>query len=257
MSVEIRLPNITGDSAPAQLAQIKSYLYQMVGQLNYALSTMETGGLTVNAAGASVTVPIQQKEDPVSTFNSIKALIIKSADIVTAYYDEIIKRLEGVYVAEASFPDGIATYIQKTSNDVIANSTYISQMYQNVQTILSDVAGLKNEQINVKAHIKTGLLYYVGEDGKEYDSELENGTPVYGVEVGQIVTDESGTELFNKFARFISNRLSFYDQNNDEVAYISDYKLYITNAEITGTLKLGAFKIDTARGFTLIWEGRG
>ena len=257
MSVEIRLPNITADSAPAQLAQIKSYLYQMVGQLNYALSTMESGTGIVDVSGKPVSASTQQKEDPVSTFNSIKALIIKSADIVTAYYEEISKRLEGVYVAEAAFPDGIATYIQKTSNDVIANSTYIKQMYDNIQTIKSDVAGIKDDQIKVKAHIKTGLLYYVGEDGKEYDSELENGTPVYGVEVGQVVTDEDDNELFNKYARFTANRLSFYDQNDDEVAYISDYKLYITNAEITGTLTLGAFEIPTDRGFTLRWVGRG
>lgn len=257
MSIDIRLPNITGNTEAEQLAQVKSYLYQMVGQLNYALSTIETGTGVVDVRGNPVSVSIQQKEDPASTFNSIKALIIKSADIVTAYYDEIVKRLEGVYVAEASFPDGIAAYIQKTSNDVIANSQYISQMYTNIQTILSDVDDIKNDQIKVKAHIKTGLLYYVGEDGKEYDSELENGTPVYGVEVGQIVTDENETELFNKFARFTSNRLSFYDQNNDEVAYISDYKLFITNAEITGSLKLGGFLIDTTRGFTIRWEGRG
>lgn len=257
MSVEIRLPNITANSAPAQLAQIKSYLYQMVGQLNYALSTMESGTGIVNASGNTVSVSTEQKEDPVSTFNSIKALIIKSADIVASYYDEIRKRLEGVYVAEATFPDGIATYIQKTSNDVIANSEYISQMYKNVQTIKSDVDGIKDYQIKVSANIKTGLLYYVGEDGKEHESELENGTPVYGVEVGQIVTDENGNEVFNKYARFISNRLSFYDQNNEEVAFISNYKLHITNVEITGTAKFGGFQIQTERGFTLRWVGKG
>ena len=256
MSVEIRLPNITNGSAESQLAQLKSYLYQMVGQLNYALATVESAAATANTVNASSTAS-NQKEDPAAGFNSIKALIIKSADIVNAYHDEIKKRLDGVYVAEASFPDGIATFIQNTSNDVIANNEYISQMYENVQTILSDIEGIKNDQINVRAHIITGLLYYVGEDGTESDVELEDGTPVYGVEVGQIVTDETGTESFNKFARFIADRLSFYDQNGSEVAYISDYKLHITNAEITGTLKLGGFSIDTARGFTLRWVGRG
>ena len=257
MSVEIRLPNITGASPEEQLAQLKSYLYQMVGQLNYALTTVETTTAATYNVGNTTNRTEQQKEDPVSTFNSIKALIIKSADIVQSYYDEISKRLEGIYVAEASFPDGIATFIQNTSNDVIANSEYIAQMYENVQTILSDVEGIKNDQIKVRAHIKTGLLYYVGEDGTESDSELEDGTPVYGVEVGQIITDEYGEESFNKFARFMADRLSFYDQNGSEVAYISDYKLYITNAEITSSLKLGGFKIDATRGFTLIWEGRG
>lgn len=256
MSVEIRLPNITGGSAESQLAQVKSYLYQMVGQLNYALATVESVAVTASTVNAS-SAESKQKEDPADTFNNIKALIIKSADIVTAYHDEIKKRLDGVYIAEASFPDGIAAFIQNTSNDVIANSEYIAQMYENVQTILSDIAGIKNDQINVRAHIKTGLLYYVGDDGTESDSELEDGTPVYGVEVGQIITDENGNESFNKFARFMADRLSFYDQNGSEVAYISDYKLYITNAEITGSLKLGGFTIDTARGFTLRWVGRG
>lgn len=257
MSIEIRLPNITGGSAEAQIAQLKSYLYQMAEQLNYALKTMDNGTTIVNTSGVSSSVSDQQKEDPASTFNSIKSLIIKSADIVTAYHDEIKKRLDGVYVAEASFPDGIATYIQTTANEVISTSEYISQMYENVQTILSDIEGIKNDQISVKAHIKTGLLYYVGEDGTESDSEMEDGTPVYGIEVGQIVKDENQKEVFNKFARFMADRLSFYDQNGQEVAYISDYKLYITNAEITGTLKLGGFEIDTSRGFTLRWVGRG
>ena len=257
MSIEIRLPNITGASPEAQLAQLKSYLYQMVGQLNYALTTVGTATAeTYKVVNTTANGTEQQKEDPVSTFNSIKALIIKSADIVQSYYDEISRRLEGIYVAEATFPDGIATFIQETSNDVIANSEYITQMYENVQTILSDIDGIKNDQINVRAHIKTGLLYYVGEDGTESDSELEDGTPVYGVEVGQVVKDENGKETFNKFARFMADRLSFYDQNGSEVAYISDYKLYITNAEITGTLKLGGFAIDTTRGFTLRWVGR-
>ena len=64
-------------------------------------------------------------------------------------------------------------------------------------------------------------------------------------------------EVFNKYARFTAGRLSFYDKNDIEVAYISDYKLYITNAEIKGTLKLGAFLIDTSKGFRLKWVGRG
>ena len=43
MSANIRYPNITGISEKEQLAQIKSYLIQLVDQLNYALSTIDTG----------------------------------------------------------------------------------------------------------------------------------------------------------------------------------------------------------------------
>ena len=46
MSVKIRYPNITGGSEREQLAQIKSFLYQLVDQLNYALSTLDADDVT-------------------------------------------------------------------------------------------------------------------------------------------------------------------------------------------------------------------
>ena len=66
-----------------------------------------------------------------------------------------------------------------------------------------------------------------------------------------------GEEVFRKYARFTSDRLSFYDQNDVEVAYISDYKIHISHAEVTGTLKLGGYLVDTSNGLTFKWVGRG
>ena len=40
MSINFRYPNITGTSDHEQIDQIKSYLYQLVEQLNYALTTL-------------------------------------------------------------------------------------------------------------------------------------------------------------------------------------------------------------------------
>ena len=68
----------------------------------------------------------------------------------------------------------------------------------------------------------------------------DDGAPVYGLEIGQR-TEIDGVETFNKYARFTSEKLSFYDSNDNEVAYISDKKLYITHVEITGSLSLGGF----------------
>ena len=98
--------------------------------------------------------------------------------------------------------------------------------------------------IEVNANIKSGLI--------DYD---DNGIPIYGLEIGQKNTI-NGVEVFNKFARFSAGRLSFYDNNGTEVAYISDYKLYITHAEVTGTLKLGGYLVDTSNGVTFKWVGR-
>lgn len=242
MGIELRLPNINGLSEKEQLSQIRSYLYQLIPQLQWALNntTTATGSVAAPTIVRSTTSSASRSVDPQASFNTIKSLIIKSADIIEAYYEEINRRLEGLYVAESDF----GTYTEQTSQDIIENSTEINRMYENVQTIVSDIENIEYTLIESNAHIRSGLLYY------------SNGVPVYGLEVGQKnVVD--GEEVFNKYARFTAGRLSFYDKNDIEVAYISDYKLYITNAQILGNLRIGGYVFDTSNGLTLQWVEEG
>lgn len=290
MGLDLRLPNITGTTEKEQLIQIKSYLYQLAQQLQWGLNTIETSSVSNQVPSqASQRVIVQGKEENAeATFNSLKALIIKSADIVDAYYDEITTRLEGMYVAQSDF----GAYMEQTSQEIEQTSTYTDQKFNDVQVIITnEVDGLKfdfqsdmdtlntsvegvksfaegevanlqavadettakvgeldsaiggiNEDIDAlkvafieaNAYIRSGLLYYD-----------DNAFPVYGLEIGQRNT-VNDVEVFNKFARFTSDRLSFYDQNDNEVAYVSDYKLYIRNVEITTSLKIGGF-VDTVQ----------
>lgn len=226
MSIDLRLPNITAPTPEGQLLQVKSYLYQMVEQLNWAMKNMESSVSTTGTTATTYGAAASTEKEAASTFNSIKALIIKSADIVNAYYEVINRRLEGVYVAESDF----GTYVETTSQTITETSTQVENLYTNIQEIISQIEEIENSTIEVNAHIRSGLIYYD-----------DDGVPVYGLEIGQ-KTEINGAEVFNKYARFTSGKLSFYDQNDTEVAYISDYKLHITHAEITGSLKLGGFK---------------
>ena len=246
MSIDIRLPNITAPTEAGKLQQLQSYMHQLVQQLNWALNNIDSIGGT-SAAKPSTTASADSKDDPISTFNSIKGLIIKSADIVKAYYEEIdnLLKLSGEYVAEATFPEGSATFVENTNLKVDANSKAIEQFFTDIQQIITDLESVENTLIDVNAHIKTGLLYYD-----------DSGVPVYGLEVGQR-TKINGEEVFNKYARFTSSKLSFYDVNDNEVAYISDYKLYITHAEISGSFKVGGY-VDTVGeygGIVTKWVG--
>ena len=54
MSVDIRYPNISGLSEKEQISQIKSYLHQLVDQLNYAFPTLGNGGSTYEVQGEQV-----------------------------------------------------------------------------------------------------------------------------------------------------------------------------------------------------------
>ena len=241
----IRYPNINGKNDAQKLEQMKSYLYQIVEELNFHFDKAGTAGGSVSSYPSTTNEAVQpqRKTDPVSTFNDIKALIIKSADIINAYYDEINSRLESVYVAESDF--GI--YAEQTSNSIEANSTAIEQFYTDLQQIITDIENAEYTMIEVNAHIRSGLLYYD-----------EQGAPIYGLEIGQR-TELDGAEIFNKFARFTSEKLSFYDSNGYEVAYISDKKLYITHIEVTGSFSQGGFVDITMADRSVVtkWIGGG
>lgn len=245
--IELRLPNISeGMSDREMLLQLRSYLYQLIPQLQWALGNAgsSSGGTVtvVNRSSVSPSPSVSSSGSAKVTFEQLKPLIIASAEIVNAYYDEINKRLEGTYVAESDF--GI--FKSETSQTLTATSEAVRQNFSNTAAIISellesnedlverldgaaeDIDGIAAEIRASSAHIVSGVLEY------------KNGFPVYGVEIGQ-TNEENGEKVFSKFARFTADRLSFYDRNGFEVAYISDYRLYITDIEVTGSLAAGYF----------------
>ena len=240
MSIDIRLPNINSATEQGQLSQMRSYLYQLVEQLNWALNTVKDGAVQtvvqpMTAPTASGTAAAEQEAQ--DTFNSIKSLIIKSADIVNAYYETMRLRMDGEYVAESDF----GVYRRTTAAELSATIDSVNQLYTDMQSVEETADGAYDSVRAVTANIKTGLLY-----------TNESGVPVYGLEVGQRNV-ENGVESFRKYARFTANRLSFYDQNDTEVAYISDYKLFITQAQITGSITLGRYVADMSDGLAFKW----
>ena len=241
-SFDIKFPNITASNDAGKIEQIRSYLYQLAEQLKWALNSIDSGGTKTLQQSSQAREEILPEKEAQATFKSIKSLIIKSADIVNAYYEEISKRFEGEYVAQSDF----GTFVELTNQTIITNSTGIENLFSSMQELITDIENIESNLIEVNAHIKSGLLGYD-----------ENEVPIYGLEIGQI-NEIDGEKVFDKYARFTSDRLSFYDQNDAEVAYISDYKLYIRNVEIKGSLQEGGYKdfIDSNGGIVTKWVGR-
>ena len=238
MSFDIRLPNITASTDAGKLQQMHSYMYQLVEQLNWALNTVESAqtGNTSSSLVYQQRAPstTQEAED---TFNSIKALIIKSADIVKAYETTIFSDFDGKYFADSDF----GTYIEETSRKVEENSKGVTETFTRVESIDSRVEGVEDDLRTTNAYIKRGLLGYD-----------EAGNAIYGIEVGE--TNEDGA--FIKYARFKSDRLSFFDRNGSEVAYIGAGCLYVRgNTVFLGDIQLGGYKTDTSDGLAFTWIG--
>lgn len=121
-----------------------------------------------------------------------------------------------------------------TINDIIGEAT-------------ADMQGSVDE--NTAARIRTENSIRIGDLSAAQDGSL------YGVEIGRQEIAGSST-VFRKYARFVANRLSFYDEAENEVAYISNEKLYITNAEVTNALYLGGYRIDASQGgWAFRWIG--
>ena len=300
MSIDLRLPNITGSTDKEQLAQVKSYLFQLTEQLQWALNNVSTTpenytvishvpiGVASSSSSSSHT-PSAQNYDIEEVFDELKPLIIKSADIVSEI-DTTVKNIEtdvdtidgqvkdvegnveGINKSVDTI-DTLTTDLNKTvgnTEEAIQNTNKkadeassavgtldkavkdtaaaVDTLNDSVGDINDDIKELREKiiEITTNAYIRQGLLYY------------ENSIPVYGFEVGQR-NAVNGAENFNKYARFTADRLSFYDQNNHEVAYISDNKLYIRNAEITSSYKIGG-RLDTVMpngDVVKKWVGRG
>ena len=227
---DIRLPNITATDTEGKMAQMQSYMHQLVEQLNWALATVDNA-ISGNTSNVVMTAQNGSKseEDAVDTFNSIKALIIKSADIVHAYEETMREDFNGEYVAVSDF----GTYTEKTNLAIETNSKEVTELYTNVQSIDKDVK-------ETNTYIKRG---YLGDD--------KSGNAVYGIAVGE--TNEDGK--FIQYAWFTSSKLSFFDGSGNEVAYISKNRLYITDATFLGSVQFGDYKADSSDGLAFLWIG--
>ena len=233
MSVELRFPNITATNTEGQMAQMQSYMHQLVQQLNWALSTIDTASkgdasnIVINGGRTDIT-----PEEAENTFNSIKALIIKSADIVRAYEESMKETFNGSYIAQSDF----GTYLQNTQLTVETDSKTISEYFKNVQEITN---GIEEELKDQNAYIKRGLL--------DHDSK---GNAIYGMEVGETTNDGA----YRRYARFTADKLTFYDGGGYPVAYIGAGCLYIDGkAVFLGDVQLRKYYVDTSDGLAFTW----
>lgn len=242
MSVNIRLPNVTAPTEAGKMAQVQSYMFQLVEQLNYELNNLqksvsETSAEMIRRTSSSSKEDVSA-DDAITTFNTIKSLIIKSADIIQAYYDEMKLRFDGSYLAISSYGEYMERYWQELDIDPKS----ITQMFELIQEIDGTVEGIEDKLMTTNAYIKTGLL-------------TEDPIPTYGVEVYQR-TELDGDEVFNKCARFTAGGIYFYVPGyEDPVFELANNELRVASAGIAGPLDLGHYRIDTSRGLAFRWRG--
>lgn len=233
-------PQLNGNEQQ-QLRTMYSYLYQMAEQLNNALNNITEDNFAPTASQAlkAVTTGEAQKQNAKQA-DTLKALIIKTADIVHAEMDELEAVLKSDYVAHSDF----GAYQESITSAIKANALGVVQSYDYssvLQPVNDKMVDFENHRLESESYIRTGILYYDN-----------NGLPVTGVAVGEnlakVIVD--GKETISRaglMSTFTAGRLSFW-QNGVEVAYMTKEKLYIAHAELTDDLVVGNYVIKRFPG---------
>ena len=166
--------------------------------------------------------------------------------------EEFRTYLKDTFVTEDEFGayrTSVSSEFKQTAESITQSFEYVQstvdEATEDLEKLGKDVESLDKSLTEVTAHLKSGIL--------DYD---DAGIPVYGLEVGQR-TEVGGVETFNKYARFTSDRLSFFDKGGNEVAHIGDRTMFISQAEVTERLKQGGFVDITLEDGTIIskWVG--
>ena len=239
----LAMPPYPNGTLEQQVMRQYSYLFQMSQQLNLALSQLEQAG---RSAG-SVTQQPATKAETQQQYQTLKSMIVKTANRVEHSMEQLAARLAGEYMAVSDF----GSYLEKLNAYIEANPEAITQYYSfyaDLQANMDQVsAAFTNYKVDTEGYIRTGIVYYDG------------AVPVYGVAVGQNLTTSEidGEEVVdqNNFrATFTAKKLSFW-QDSTEIAYVSNNQLYITNIVVLDSMSIGRWHIATNNGLAFQWIG--
>lgn len=243
----ISMPPYPTGTASQIAARQYSYLFQMAQQLNLALEALESGaavqghGGLQQAPSGSAMAALQQQ------YETLRSQIVKTAEQVEKTTEALTAKLNEEYVAQSEF----GTYVQRLSAYLEANPEALTQYYGfcgDLQANMAAVdAAFNHYRLDTQGYIRTGIVSYDGD------------TPVYGVAVGQNLTTrqvdgETVVEQNNFRAVFTSRRLGFW-QDDTEIAYLSDNRLYITDITVLSGLNVGKWRMDSTAGLAFQWMG--
>ena len=255
---DIRLPNISASAdMQTQMAQMRSYMYQMVEQLNWALSAMDGGaqaqeqqlpGQTTASASDN-----KKEDDTNQRMANLRDLIIKSADVVRQEMDRLATELKGSYVAQSEFGD----YLERISQRIEADPSQLSQYFKFASDIRADV-----DRVGVDfASYKTDVEGYIRQGIVGYDGTV----PIIGIAIGQdIRTSQTGVETeqgvydvidkSSNMSVWTTEKLSFYI-GGQETAYFSNGKLTVAQIAADRITGAGKWDVSFTRGVKFKWIG--
>lgn len=269
-SYDIQLPNITAETLKGELDQLKSYLYQTVGTLNWALNTIVSDSReVVQSELQKVSEESASPEKAQATFDEIKALIIKSADIVEAYEQKMKVTFDDEYAAQSdygAFKQNATATLEAHGSDINAHSTAIQSLdtaTSGLQTRMTDaefdingLEGAVSAKVSVTENNTTkaaswsltpdnGMVITAHQTAKDAFAVYVGNTKVLSVNLNGLHISGDGTFSGTISGSTISGSTLTSVNGSDSVT-IGSGKVVCTNSQNynTTTIANGYVKID-------------
>lgn len=260
MAIKIETPKKFSGTEKEQILQVYAYLFRLSENLNIALNNLTADSFAeaekknlLNIGGGTSDGDNDEQASLANSYRELRSLIINTAEIVRGEMDKLSTQLNSRYEAISS---EWGTYQENMSSSIEATAEGILQSYgydAKIETLQEAAVGFSQYIITTEGFIKQGFI--------DYDA---NNIPIIGIAIGQGLTTTKVTingEEYEQIddtqscAFYTADRVSFRI-NGQEVAYISNRKLYIHDVEITGTVVLkGEWSIDPTVGLLIQWIG--
>lgn len=242
MITNINLPSFDGlgdMTEEKQRKKLMSYLHQLTEQLKYVLGNLDSDNFIPqvkdridNAADIEEVDKVREQSE--RDFRKALAEIVQTSDEITiAYQKEIAENADSITSSVS------ANYALKNdlSKSIASVQSSVKQNTDSIQATVTQTAALQD---------KLGdFNYYTFSSYIRYDQD--------GLTLGKSDSD---------FKCVITNtKLSFYN-GTAEIAYVSGNKLYIRDANVTGTLSLGNsgtgyydFVLEANQSISIVYRG--
>lgn len=165
MSVNLRYPNITAGTEREQISQIKSYLHQLVEQLNFALPSMSgSGAQTFEVQGAEM------------SYYDLRSLIMQELHEVQTTFDQLTKRFETDYVKNSGWEAGM--HLATDDDGIVVAVDNGEEVNEAVSKALEEAKGqggfvTDEEKAAIASQAASKISFTLDEEGNLYYEVLE------------------------------------------------------------------------------------
>ena len=221
---------------------------QLVAMRDY-LVRLSAAAPAVSKAGAAASAQENAAEQVKSTARALKALIIKTADEITAYTDSRVESFESLYVAKSdygSYYNQIETQVAQTARDTVESYHY-TEAFGEMNAYLTDLGGQIRRGViedpeTHEVHLGIAISEHLSFTGQ---TQTEGGLTYYELAPGQTL----GLYTSRGWQFWIGGVRRGWFSSEDSM-------LHLSNIVVENRLQLGSeWDVTRTNGFGLRYIG--